>query len=148
MIKPHPTEDKWDHRFLDLAEHIALWSKDDSTKVASVISDSTHRIISLGYNGFPRGVDDSILSREQKLMRTIHAEANALHFAGHNVSGCSLYVTHPPCSHCAAHIIQRGIARVVFNRPDEQFLSRWYASYQESLAMFSEAGTIVLERLK
>lgn len=148
MIRPYLTEDKWDHRFLDLAEHIALWSKDDSTKVAAVVVDPAHRIISHGFNGFPRGVDDTILSRDQKLMRTIHGEANALHFAARDVSGCSIYITHPPCSHCAAHIIQRGITRVVFNRPDEHFLSRWLASYQESLEMFSEARTIVLERAK
>lgn len=140
------TGNKWDLRFLDLAAHIAGWSKDPSTKVGAVIADAAHRIISLGFNGYASGVEDTILSREQKLARTIHAEANALHFAAQDVHGCSIYVTHAPCSHCAAHIIQRGITRVVFDEPSVDFLSRWEDSYNEARAMFSEAGTIVLLR--
>lgn len=131
---------RWAQRFIALAEHIANWSK-DTTKVGCVITDRK-RVISLGFNGYPTGVEDKILSREQKLMRTVHAEANALAFANTNVRGFQMYVTHPPCSHCAGHIIQRGIGTVVWKKPDPLFLDRWAASYAESLEMFTEAGVV------
>jgi len=136
---------KWDTRFLDLASLVSSWSKDPSTRVGAVIVDRDNRVVSLGFNGFPAGVDDRVLSRDQKLLRTIHAERNALHFAHCDVSGCTIYVTHPPCSHCAADIIQKRIARVVFPSPDVDFIERWKESAQESFAMFSESGVLVSE---
>lgn len=137
--KPH-----WDQRMLGLCEHISTWSKDTSTKVGSVITDSSYRVVSMGYNGAPQGVSEpSEGNREQKLMRTIHAEANALHFANRDVSGCTLYVNLPPCAHCAAHIIQRGIKRVVYNfdrSKHASFYSRWHLDLSEAMTMFREAG--------
>ena len=50
--------DKWDRRFLDLAAHIATWSKDPSTKVGCVVVGSDREIRSTGFNGFPRGISD------------------------------------------------------------------------------------------
>ena len=136
---------KWDARFLEMASLVATWSKDPSTKVGAVIVDGKQRVVSQGFNGFPRGVQDRVdVSRETKLARTIHAEANALLYAQRDLSGCSLYVTRPPCSNCAALIIQSGIARVVYEAPDPEFMLRWHASIGESLAMFSEAGIEVL----
>lgn len=128
---------EWAQRFIALAEHVAQWSKDDSSKVGAVITDRK-RIISLGFNGYPAGVDDKILSRDQKIRRTVHAEANALAFANTNVTAFQMYITHPPCSHCAGHIIQRGISTVVWKVPDPHFLERWADSYYESLEMFRE----------
>jgi dCMP deaminase len=136
---------KWDQRFLDLAQLVGSWSRDPSTRVGCCITDPFNRVVSLGFNGFPKGVSDEILDRDQKLRRTIHAEPNALHFAHRDVTGCTAYVTHPPCSNCAASLIQRGIGRVVYPAPDEGFRERWQVSYAESLAMFSEAGVIVDE---
>jgi dCMP deaminase len=69
---------------LGMAVHVAKLSKDPSTKVGAVILDSKRRIVSGGYNGFPRGVEDSderLNNRETKLRMTIHAERNALSFA-------------------------------------------------------------------
>ncbi|UCV26697.1 deoxycytidylate deaminase [Ferribacterium limneticum] len=136
---------KWDQRFLELAQVVATWSKDPSTKVGAVIADSNNRVISLGFNGSPQGVDDTYLEREVKLLRTIHAEANALHFAHRDVTGCHLFVTHPPCCHCAGHLIQRGIASVTFPAPTRDFLDRWLTSYDAAMTMFSEAGVLVRE---
>jgi dCMP deaminase len=134
---------KWHSRFMAMAKLVATWSKDDSTGVGAVIASPDKRIVSVGFNGYPKGVDDTILSREQKLARTIHAEANALHFANRDVSGCSIYITHPPCSHCAAHLIQRGIATIYSPIPDEHFMSRWENSLKESQAMFMQAGVVL-----
>ena len=107
---------KWDRRMLGLVNLIAAWSKDPSTGGGAGIVDAKNRVVSLGYNGFPRAVcdsDEALFDRDEKLRRTIHAEENALLFAGRPVEGCTLYMTHPPCARCAAKLIQAGIARVV-----------------------------------
>jgi dCMP deaminase len=107
----------WDKRFLELAALVGGWSKDPSTKVGAVIVRPDRTIASLGYNGFPRGVDDTYKDREHKLLRTVHAEMNAILSAREPVNGYTLYVTPLcPCSNCAAAIIQSGIKRIVYNR--------------------------------
>ena len=136
---------KWHKRFLDLAWHISTWSKDPSTQVGAVVVDNKKRVVSVGFNGFPAGVDDTFINREHKLLRTVHAEVNALSFASQSVEGCSLYTTHAPCANCAAIIIQHGVSTVLFPEPDEGFLERWGDSYREALLMFKEAGVYVME---
>lgn len=135
---------KWDRRFLGLASVVATWSKDPSTGVGAVIVDDKHHIVSMGFNGFPRAVrdDDAILeNRDEKLRRTIHAEANAILFATRSVVGCTIYVTHPPCAKCAATIIQAGIARVVSRPPWASFAERWADDMRSASEMFAESGT-------
>ncbi len=137
---------KWDRRFLDLAEHIAQWSKDTSTKCGAVIVDDKQRIVSMGYNGFPRGVNDTIdrmNNRDLKYALTVHAEMNAVTFATQKLDGCTIYV-HPmgPCSRCAATIIQSGITRVVSLLPSEELQNRWGESMNLTRKMFEEAGVI------
>lgn len=129
---------KWDRRMLGLVNLVATWSKDPSTGVGAVIVDAKNRVVSLGYNGFPRAVcdsDEALFDRDEKLRRTIHAEENALLFAGRPVEGCTLYVTHPPCARCAAKVIQAGIARVVAQMPAEGFGERWADASGVSSAM-------------
>lgn len=135
---------KWDRRFIALAELVASWSK-DTTKVGCVIVDGKQRIISTGYNGPPRGVSDHYVTRDEKLAKAIHAETNALLFAARDVAGATAYITHPPCSNCATNLIQKEIARVVFPKPSEDFLSRWKESYYTALGMFREVGVEVEE---
>jgi dCMP deaminase len=119
---------KWDLRFLSLAESVAQWSKDPSTKVGCVIVEpDTNRIMGAGFNGFPRGMCDHeelYADRETKYARTIHAEVNAVLNASETVD-CVAYVTAPPCTNCALVLIQSGIKRVVCRLPSEDLLSRW-----------------------
>lgn len=123
-----PTD--WPYRYLNLASHVAAWSKDPSTKVGSVIFRPDGSIISLGYNGFARGADDSVermLDRETKLRLTIHAEENAILAAGRNgtpLEGAEVAVTHHPCASCASKLVQSGI-RTVYYWSDQEFESRW-----------------------
>ena len=49
----------WDNRFLDMAKLVSTWSKDPSTRVGAVIVDPSNRLVSVGYNGFPKGVTDN-----------------------------------------------------------------------------------------
>lgn len=107
---------KWDRRFMELALHVAQWSKDPSTKVGSVIVRPDRRIVSLGYNGFPSGVCDHgerYAERAVKYKFVSHAERNALDNVSQDVTGCTLYSTLQPCPDCAKSIIQKGIAEVV-----------------------------------
>lgn len=129
----------WDIRFLELAQHISNWSKDPSTKVGAVISDRKNRIISIGYNGFPRGIDDDerLIDRDKKLAMILHAETNALIFANKSLEDTVIY-TYPfmPCSVCAASIIQTGISRVVSVINENP---RWAENFKLSQKMFEEA---------
>lgn len=134
---------KWDNRMFDLANYFAQWSKDPSTKVGAVITDSKHRIVSEGYNGPPRFVDDEELDRDRKLLRTLHAEKNAIVFAQRDLDDCTIYVTHHPCAQCAALIVQSGITRVVCPDPEPEFYERWKADIDEARLIFSEAAVEV-----
>lgn len=136
---------KWDKNFLDLAKLIGSWSKDPSTKVGAVIVDQNNRIISTGYNGFPKNVEDTqerLVDREQKYDIIVHAEANALIFAKTSLEGCTLY-TWPfqPCSRCAGLIIQSGITRVVSVVQSDD---RWKKNFELARELFEESG-ITLE---
>lgn len=130
---------KWDARFLDLAAHIASWSKDPGTRVGAVIVRPDRTIASVGYNGFPRGVGDEYTTRDDKLLRTVHAEMNAILSARERLDGCTVYV-YPlcPCSNCAAAIIQAGITTVV--HPLMKPRPEWEASFMASADMFAQAG--------
>jgi dCMP deaminase len=129
----------WDDRFLELATVISSWSKDPSTQVGAVIADDDNRVISIGYNGFPKGIKDDqrLDNRELKYEMVVHAEANALLFANAPVKGCTIY-TWPfqPCSRCAALIIQAGIRRVVSVENKDQ---KWCSNFQLAHDMLTEA---------
>lgn len=131
---------KWHYRFLNLAKHISEWSQDPSTKVGAVIVDNKKRIVSIGYNGFPVGIqDDARLNiRDIKYKMIVHAERNALLFANKSLDDCILY-TYPfmPCSACAGMIIQSGIKHVISYVNNNE---RWTEDFKISEQMFEEAG--------
>lgn len=136
----------WDERFLSLAHHVSGWSKDPSTKVGAVIVRPDRTIVSLGYNGFPRGTEDyhqHLSDRATKLRRTVHAEVNAILTAGEKLNNCVLYVTPlHPCATCAGIIIQSGIKRVVARFAKEP-KPEWAEDFKAAARMFKEAGVEV-----
>ena len=89
----------WDYRFLELARVVSTWSKDPGLKVGAVIVNRRRKIVSVGYNGFPRKIQDNYnISRESKLDLTIHAEMNAILNATQSIEDCTIYVHPiPPC---------------------------------------------------
>ena len=108
-----------------------------------MVDPFTHRVIATGYNGFPRGVRDTIdrlMNREEKYELTIHGEENALLYAGRESKGKTMYLTHPPCSRCAVKMVQMGIARIVTIPPNDDFTHRWGASFERSALILQEAG--------
>lgn len=140
-------QDKWDRRFLALAEHVAGWSKDPSTKTGAVIVDERRRVVSLGYNGFPVDVCDSperYADRELKYKLIVHCERNAILFARRDLAGCTLY-TWPfmSCAPCAAMIIQAGIKRCVAPVTPEHLRERWEADMRLAGEMLTEAFVLL-----
>ncbi len=136
---------KWFKRFLNLSLHVAEWSK-DTTKVGCVITDSKNRIISIGYNGEPRKCKFNILEdRDVKLLVSSHAELNAILFSQQDLTGSSIYITHNPCSQCAAAIIQSGIEKVVCYQPSREFNGRWKVSTDMAAEMFEQAGITYIQ---
>jgi dCMP deaminase len=129
----------WDNRFIELAKLVASWSKDPSTQVGSVLTRDKS-VVSLGFNGFPAGINDDtrLNNRELKYKMIIHAEINAMLSAKQPLSGCTLYVwPFMPCSNCMAAIIQAGIRRVVSVKNTNE---RWRESFELTKAMCKESG--------
>lgn len=111
----------WDEYFMGLAHLSALRSKDPNTQVGAAIVDENHRVVSVGYNGFPTGVSDDEFpwSREGGVLESkyafvVHAELNAILNSQRSVRGCTIYVSLFPCNECAKAIIQSGIKRIVY----------------------------------
>src|SRR5262245_58270507 len=114
----------WDRKFMQLAEQVGSWSRDRSRRIGCVVVGPRNEVRSTGYNGFPRGVDDSIEARYERPAKyrwTEHSERNAIYNAarvGVSLEGCRLYVTLYPCADCARAIIQSGIVSVMSVAPD------------------------------
>lgn len=138
----------WNHRFIEMAELVASWSKDPSTKCGAVIVRPDKTVCSVGFNGFPMGCDDdpeTYADRERKYARIIHAEANALLMAREPLHGYTMYNHPASCDRCAALIIQAGISRVVHRRPSAEFWGRWGEPIQRAMQMYEEAGVQVVQ---
>ena len=134
----------WNKRYIELAKHVATWAKDPSRKIGAVLVGDKGQIISQGYNGFPRGIEDTeerLNNREIKYKYVSHAEMNCIYNSIHNNSstvGASMYVTGlPVCHECAKAIIQVGIKKVYM---DTKPIDNWEESGNLALEMFKEAG--------
>ena len=135
---------KWHERFIKLAHEVADWSKDPSTKVGCVLVKDK-KVLSLGYNGFPKGISDSfdrLMDREQKYEMTVHAEINAITTAAlHGVSTekATAYITFNPCSRCAAVLINAGIASIYVSTQND-IPTRWLENFILASQLLAEAG--------
>jgi len=138
----------WDSRFMGLALHIKEWSK-DPTKVGAVIVGDSNEIRSVGYNGFPRGVNDldpSRMERPDKYLWGEHAERNAIYNAarvGIPIEGCRIYLTWYPCADCARSIIQSGLRELIaLTRPDMED-RKWGENFRVAKILLQEARVTV-----
>ena len=112
----------WDDYFMGVALLAAQRSKDPSTQVGACIVDETNRILSTGYNGFPKGCSDDDFpwnrnaeEGETKYPFVVHAELNAiLNNRGKSLADSKIYVALFPCHECAKAIIQAGITEVIY----------------------------------
>jgi dCMP deaminase len=134
-------------KYLKLAFYQAeLFSKDPNTKVAAILlSHDTHIVLSTGYNGMPRGMDDNNPARWQrpsKYFYVSHAEMNSLCSAarhGTAVENAIAVVTMFPCCDCAKALIQAGIKTIITIKPDLE-TPKWGEQFKISMEMFHEVG--------
>ena len=142
----------WHKRFMDLADHVATWSKDRSTQVGAVIASPDSAFFSVGYNGFPRGANDDVETRHErpeKYLWAEHAERNAIYNcarSGHKLLGYRIYVPWFPCMDCARAIVQSGISTVIYKKLDSKdgLWLRWKDSCARSMELFLETNVDML----
>ncbi|MCL1949604.1 MAG: dCMP deaminase family protein [Turicibacter sp.] len=111
----------WDQYFMGISLMSAMRSKDPSTQVGACIVNGDHKIVGIGYNGFPNGVSDTDFPWERegdfldtKYPYVVHAEQNAILNSTTRLNGCRIYVSLFPCHECAKTIIQSGIREVIY----------------------------------
>lgn len=133
----------WDIRFLQLSKLVSEWSKDPSTKIGAAITTADNSVLSVGFNGFPRGMSDEqelYENREEKYSRIVQGEVNALlHVRGPIPEGCTLY-TFPllPCDRCVVQMLQAGIKRFVASVPSSDKLERWGKALEKTRRYIKE----------
>lgn len=141
-------DSKWDQRFLDVAKLVSTWSKDPSTQVGAAIAGPQKELISVGYNGFPRGMPDHeelYNNREWKYSRIVHGEMNALIHAKALPPGCTLY-TYPvmSCDRCVVVMLQAGIRRFVTYKATPDKEERWGEAFKRTRQYTKELeGTLI-----
>ncbi len=125
----------WDETFMHICRIIAQRSKDPSTQTGACLVDKKNIILSLGYNGFPRGCSDDLLpwDREGEFGETkypfvVHAEENAVLNANASLDGAKLYCILFPCNECAKVIIQKGIAEIIYEDDKYHGQKEWQVS--------------------
>lgn len=135
------------HKYFKLATYFAeTFSKDTSTKVGAILlAPNTMQILSTGYNGMPRGFDETRIERwerPQKYMYVEHAERNAIYNAcrnGTSLDGSIAFVTMFPCADCMRGLIQSGVKTIVTKEPKLE-CDRWGSHFNASLEMADECG--------
>ena len=129
------SQSKWDKRYLELAQFVSRWSKDPRKKVGAVVTKNNY-MRGIGYNGFPRGIEDSkarLADPEIKRQLIIHSEVNAL-AAAHGEGDCIYISPCLPCTQCLGLIIQHKIRRVVTSKACLARDTKWNPSLVLSLA--------------
>ena len=142
----------WDQYFISICETVKEKSKDDSTQIGVVIAGEDKQIITTGYNSFPRGIDDSVVERQErpeKYMWFSHAETNAIINAALNGTSTKNSVMYMscgiPCPDCARNIINAGVSEIVCKKTQEVMNNpqKWEELSKRSMQMFKESGVKV-----
>ena len=139
----------WDEFYIGMCLHVSKKSKDKSTKLGAVIVGANHEVLSIGFNGFPRGVDDELdryHERPTKYLVTEHAERNAIFNCarqGIALEGTTMYLPFEPtpCARCARAVIQSGIKQIIGT--DVKFTGKgkqWDKDLALALEMLDMAG--------
>ena len=138
----------FDEMFIETARLWARKSKDKNTKIGACIAGPDNELISVGYNSFPRGIDDTVperFDRPEKYFWFEHGERNAILQAARGsvaLKGCRMFVScWVPCTDCARSIIQVGIVEVVMGQKmEDASRKKWVEDAKRSEQMFKEAG--------
>jgi dCMP deaminase len=142
-LLPKPRVVDWDELFMTMTFLVAAKSKDAFTHVGAVIVDENNIVRSLGYNGFPRGLEDDNEERQkhpEKYFWMVHSEQNAIYNAKTDLTGCRMYTNGIPCADCAKAIIQSGIKEVIVHKQWSETNNKWEESCKRTVEMFDEVG--------
>lgn len=137
----------WTDYFLGLAKVISQRSHDVHTQHGCVITDSNHRILGVGYNGFPKGLDDDRLptSRPEKYHWMVHSERNALSNCVIRPDGGTAYVTGQCCNDCIMALWQEGIKTVYMI--DDHGTKLFDAEAQKRFDLFIEMSRMQIYKI-
>lgn len=137
----------WTRRHYNLALHVAGWSKDPDTKVGAVIVGVDPRDVTMGYNGFPKGIADTperLQDRTLKRKLAQHAERNAMDNARFSCAEATMVTTMFPCIECAKSIISKGLGYLITPRPPQPIAEpSWRDDCLLALELLREAGVII-----
>jgi len=141
----------WDHFFIDIAFKCAIRSHDTQTKHGCVLVNKDNEIISTGYNGLPRRINDKLLpnTRPDKYDWMIHAEANAVYSCarqGKSTQNCTAYVTGHPCLNCLLLMWQVGIRYIVHAGQKSKMMED--QKYQAKIEVFKYVTGISIREIK
>ena len=135
-------------KYKGVLKEIALMSKDRNTKVGAIALDNKFNIVSTGYNGFPRGVNDDVEERHQrpdKYLWTSHAEENLVAqaaYMGKSLKDTTVLVSSLfACNVCARMLVQAGVKRIIAPAADE---GNWKNSNEVAIEIFKEAGVEII----
>ena len=141
---------RWVEYFRTLAHTVKLKSKDVNTQIGAIIVGKDKEIVSTGYNSFPRGINDKVLSRQERPEKYDwfdHGERNAIYTAariGVSTKGCTMYLScGVPCADCARGIINAGITRIFCEKGKTHKGIKWEESAERSWQMFDESSVKV-----
>lgn len=149
LITQQDKQREWDLYFLNIAKVVATKSKDPSTKTGAVITRPDNSLVSIGFNGFPKGMPDRhdlYENREEKYSRIVHCEMNAVMYARERLDGYTLY-TWPfaSCDRCVVHMIQAGLRRFVAPVLPDHLQERWGESLAKTKKYLGECGIALVE---
>lgn len=136
----------WNEYLMAFAHLASTRSHDLHTKHGAVVVDQDHRILGIGYNGFPRGGDESMYPRERpaKYPYMVHAELNAILNCTLRPAGGTIYITGLPCPHCMLTIIQAGIRNVFFGGRQSQMVG---SEQRETVELMAKNHSVTLREL-
>jgi len=136
----------WDDLYMTMVYLIAMKSKDESTHIGAVVVGPDNEVRSVGYNSFPRDINDDVVERQErpgKYNWMEHAERNTINNAaltGVQLKGCRMYTNGVPCTGCARGVINAGIKEVIVDKWwDDNNVDKWEEEAKISLEMFEEA---------
>lgn len=157
----------WHEYFIKIANVVRQKSKDPSSKVGVVIVSKNNEILSTGFNGFCRNIqeysntltlanNEATLSnrweRPEKYLWVEHGERNAIYNAARNgikLLGSKLYLVAfgpptVPCVDCTKAIIQSGI-KYVYGYAVQPAREEWKKDFDFCLNHLEEAGIIFVD---
>ena len=140
----------WDYIMISMAHKIKERSIDSQTQCGCVITNVDHRVLGVGYNGFPSDIDDTMLPnvRPDKYDFIIHAEKNAILNCEHRPTNGIAYVTIKPCLSCLIFLWQAGIREIVYDLPEAAMTADEETKLKVDIMAWLMSHKLIMRRYK